>query len=88
VGKNNNENRRSGSGCRACACSDTRNGRACQTTTKTEIAVPEAGRVPVAKRATGVPAIVVPSAPTNIQFNFHLLIFTEDGEKQQRKPTM
>jgi len=64
-----------------------------KTTTKTEEVEPEAGIVPVAKRATGEPGIVVPSAPTNpLKFNFHfltfLLLFTENGEKQQRKPRM
>ena len=60
-----------------------------KTTTKTEAAVPDAGREPDATRATGAPAIAVPSAPTN-PFNFHYLTFlliTKDGEKQQREPT-
>jgi hypothetical protein len=72
-----------------------------KTITKTDVIVPEAGRAPVAKRATDVPVIVgplfpirigppVPSVPTNVLFNFHFLAFlliTKGGEKQQRKPT-
>ena len=45
-----------------------------KTTTKTDEVVPEAGREPEAIRATGVPVIVVPSAPTN-SFKFHCLSF-------------
>jgi len=37
-----------------------------KTTTKTEVVITVAGIVPVAKRATGVPDTVVPSAPTNV----------------------
>jgi len=60
-----------------------------KTTTKTDAGVVAvAGIVTVAIRATGVPGIAVPSAPTN-PFNFHFLTFlliTKSGEKQQRKP--
>jgi hypothetical protein len=59
-----------------------------KTTTKTDEVAPEAGRVPVATRATGVPVSAAPSAPTN-PFDFHCLTFlliTKSGEKQQRKP--
>ena len=63
-----------------------------KTTTKTEAVEPAVGIVLVAKCATGEPGIVEPSAPTNVQFNFHfltfLLLFTKSGEKQQRKPTL
>jgi len=55
-----------------------------KTTTKTEVVEPVTGIVPVAIRATGVPGIAVPSAPTN-PFNFHFLTFlliTKSGEKQ------
>jgi len=60
-----------------------------KTTTKTDVAVPVVGREPDMTRATGDPVNVVPSAPTNVLFNFHFLAFlliTKGGEKQQRKP--
>jgi len=49
---------------------------------------PEAGTEPDATRATGVPANIVPSVPTNVNlFNFHFLPFFINFHKEWGKTT-